>query len=114
KCVACGHEQSDASRVMRCTSCGAFCQAEYDMDQVRRSVDRATVSRRKGGLWRFRELLPVRNDENIVTLGEGGTPLLRSQRLGARIGLPNLYFKDLTRNPTYSFKDYSSSTSVSK
>ena len=72
------------------------------------------MSARKGGMWRFRELLPVRQEQNIVSLAEGGTPLMRSKKIGTRFGLKNLYFKDLTRNPTYSFKDYSSSTSVSK
>jgi threonine synthase len=72
------------------------------------------VAARHGGMWRYREFLPVREDDNIVSLGEGGTPLLRSRRIGPRLGLENLMFKDLTRNPTASFKDYSSSTSVSK
>jgi threonine synthase len=114
KCVACGHEQSDLSKTMRCDSCGGYCQATYDLDGLRRGIDRHTIRSRSGGIWRFRELLPVRHDENIITLAEGGTPLLRSRNLGPRLGLKNLYFKDLTRNPTYSFKDYSSSTSVSK
>jgi threonine synthase len=86
----------------------------YDLEEARRHIDRHEIARRTGGLWRFRELLPVRDNSHIVTLGEGGTPLLLSRNLGPRLGMRGLYLKDLTRNPTYSFKDYSSSTSVSK
>ena len=56
------------------------------------------------GLWRYRSLLPVRSAPP-VSLGEGGTPLVRLERLGARLGLPRLYAKDESRNPTWSYKD---------
>lgn len=114
RCMLCGHEQTDMSRRMRCDACGGYCQAVYDLKVARAALSRSTVTDRRGGLWRFRELLPVRDDENIVTLAEGGTPLLPSRRIGQRLGLRYLFFKDLTRNPTSSFKDYSSSTSISK
>ena len=114
RCMNCGHEQHDLSRRMRCERCDGYCQATYDLDAARRQLGPADFRHRQNGLWRFRELLPVRDDAHIVTLGEGGTPLLQSRRIGPALGLPELYFKDLTRNPTYSFKDYSSSTSVSK
>ncbi len=114
QCVACGHEQTDMAVQLRCARCGGFMQVAYDLDALGRNLDPAALAGRTGGLWRYREFLPVRDDANIVTLAEGGTPLLRSRRLGKRLGFENLCFKDLTRNPTYSFKDYSSSTSVSK
>src|SRR5258706_915620 len=56
------------------------------------------------GLWRYRHLLPVRA-ARVVSLGEGATPLVHLERLGARLGLPRLYAKDETRNPTWSYKD---------
>lgn len=114
KCVKCGHEQSDMDKRLRCAVCNGYTLAAYDLDLARGSLDRKTVTDRRGGMWRFRELLPVRSQDNIVSIAEGGTPLLRSRSIGPRLGLANLYFKDLTRNPTGSFKDYSSSTSVSK
>ena len=114
RCMRCSHAQDDLSRRMRCERCGGYCQATYDLDAARRDLSPADFRHRQNGLWRFRELLPVREPANIVTLAEGGTPLLKSRRIGPAIGVPELYFKDLTRNPTYSFKDYSSSTSVSK
>ena len=55
-------------------------------------------------MWDYRSVLPI-DDPNIVTLGEGGTPLLAVPRLGAKLGIPNLWVKDESRNPTGSFKD---------
>jgi threonine synthase len=64
-------------------------------------------------MWRYREVLPVESDENIVTLGEGWTPLLRTERLGQKLGLRNLYIKDESQNPTQSFKARGMAAAVS-
>ena len=113
KCMKCGHEQTDMEARLRCAKCNGYTQAVYDLKVARGSLSRKVVSERQGGLWRFREMLPVRSSENIVSIAEGGAPLIRSRKIGKKLGIANLYFKDLTRNPTGSFKDYSSSTSVS-
>jgi threonine synthase len=63
------------------------------------------------GLWRFRTLMPVAG-EQPVTLGEGATPLVHLERLGRRLGLPRLYAKDESRNPTWSYKDRLCSVAV--
>src|ERR1039457_3689333 len=55
-------------------------------------------------MWRYREFLPVVNPKNIVSLGEGGTPLFKAQKLSKLIGIPELYWKDESGNPTGSFK----------
>ena len=65
-------------------------------------------------MWRWRELLPLDDYRNIITLGEGGTPLLKSKKLGEALGIRNLYFKNDTINPTATFKDRSFSSAVSK
>jgi len=65
------------------------------------------------GVWRYRALLPKIPVEDIVTLGEGGTPLLRAERLGNELGLPNLFIKDESRNPTGSFMDRGSTVLLS-
>ena len=106
ECNACGHLQSDRAREFLCGRCGGFTEIRYDLDAARRGLTRETIRGRRGGMWRFRELMPIRDDANIVTLGEGGTPLLRSRRIGPALGLERLWFKDLARNPTGSFKDY--------
>ncbi len=76
----------------------------YDLDLVGAAVTRAEVERREPTLWRYRELLPVERDENVVSLGEGMTPLVRCERLGRELGLENLWIKDESRLPTGSFK----------
>src|SRR5205807_6193118 len=63
--------------------------------------------------WRYREVLPVENDENLVSLGEGWTPLLRADRLGKELGIEKLYIKDESQNPTQSFKARGMSAAVS-
>jgi threonine dehydratase len=55
-------------------------------------------------MWRYREVMPVESDENIVSLGEGWTPLLPARRLGKKVGVHQLYIKDEGQNPTQSFK----------
>jgi threonine synthase len=68
---------------------------------------------RRADLWRYREVLPVDADENIVSLGEGWTPLLPAKRLGQQLGLSELYIKDESQNPTQSFKARGMAAAVS-
>lgn len=65
-------------------------------------------------MWRYRELLPVQRDENIITLGEGFTPVLRLSKMGERFGLRNLYLKDEASIPTGSFKARGLSMAISR
>ena len=71
----------------------------YDLGAIAASVDRDIFATRDPTLWRYRELLPVEADENIVSLGEGLTPLLRCERLGAELGLNDLWVKNLNGYP---------------
>ncbi|MCA9900819.1 MAG: pyridoxal-phosphate dependent enzyme, partial [Anaerolineales bacterium] len=68
---------------------------------------------RGASLWRYRELLPLHHDENIVTLGEGWTPLLKAHNLGLMLGHPNIYIKDERQGPTGSFKDRQAAIAIS-
>ena len=84
----------------QCPECGGSLEVIYDYSAVNRDrVDKALDTYR--GVWSFMELLPLRNEENIITMNEGGTPLYRSMD---NIGC-TAYWKDETRNPTLSFKD---------
>ena len=76
----------------------------YDYEEAARRITPADLRIRPHHMWRYRELLPVLDDDNIVTLGEGGTPLLHSRVIGEALGMPHLYFKDESGNPTGSFK----------
>lgn len=71
------------------------------------------LSSRPHNMWRFRELLPIRDPRNIVSMGEGDTPLLRCENLGAMLGLHHLYIKDERQGPTASFKDRQAALAIS-
>ncbi|SRR5581483_9473140 len=104
ECPECG-KRYDANRIQTiCPDCKSPLLARYDLDQARRSLDPQAASARPRGLWRWAEILPVRDEKNRITLGEGDTPLIPSLRLGESIGLKNLYIKDESGNPTASFK----------
>ena len=89
--------------------------ARYDLAAVAaRLTPAALAGRRAGGMWRWAELLPVRNAVNVVHLGEGATPLLHAQRLGRALGLDRLYVKAEGGNPTGSFKARGMAAAVSR
>lgn len=113
-CSSCG-EVYDADRVQTyCLECNAPLLAQYDLARARTELDRDSLQLRPSGMWRWRELLPVRSMENVVYLGEGDTPLLYAQRLGSALGLSRLYIKDESLNPTGSFKARGLAAAVSK
>jgi len=85
----------------------------YDLEAVGRAVSRSDLASRPASLWRYRELLPVEDDANIVSLGETMTPLLECPALGEAIGVPNLAIKDESRLPTGSFKSRGMAMAVS-
>jgi threonine synthase len=85
----------------------------YDLEAVGRALKKEDLAAREKPLWRYREVLPLPKDADPVTLGEGGTPLLRAKRFGKAIGLTNLLVKDEAQNPTQSFKARGMTTAVS-
>jgi threonine synthase len=85
----------------------------YDLKQAGRTMTKESLRDRVSSLWRYREVLPVVRDENIVSLGEGWTPLLHAKRLGAQFGLPELWIKDEGPNPTGSFKARGQTAAIS-
>jgi threonine synthase len=100
------------SRHHLCT-CGAPLLARYDLDAAR-SWSRDTLKGREPNMWRYRELLPLFDREQPVTLGEGFTPLFHARALGARLGLDRLYIKDESLNPTNSFKARGQSAAITR
>lgn len=113
-CSACGAEHEAKQLQNLCTRCHKPLLAKYDFAAVARALTRETLlTRPDKSLWRFRELLPLPRNVEPISLGEGGTPLLRAPRFGARIGLSNLWIKDESVNPTQSFKARGMSVAVS-
>ena len=89
--------------------------ARYDIEKAARTLTETSLAeRRTGGLWRWAELLPVRDRSNIVYLGEGDTPLLPQPRLGEALGVPRLATKAEGLNPTGSFKARGMAVAVSR
>ena len=85
----------------------------YDLEAVRKAVKPADFAARPPTLWRYRELLPIRGEDSIVTLGEGVTPILPVSNLGAELGLEDLWIKDESQLPTSSFKSRGMALAVS-
>jgi len=97
-----------------CPDCQAALLVQYDLDAARQHVDRDKIPTRLKGMWRWHEFLPVLDKKNMVTLGEGDTPLLQLPRLGNALGLSNVFVKDESSNPTGSFKARGLSAAISK
>lgn len=97
-----------------CPKCKKTLLAEYDLGKARKQLSRDSIAKREGTLWRYRELLPVFDDGNIVTLGEGWTPILSVKSLGKELGLRHLFIKEEGFNPTGSFKARGLCLAVSK
>ena len=112
-CTACGqsHDASVPQNVSTC--CSKPLYPQYDLVAAARTLTKAALKTRGKSLWRYREVLPVKNDADIVTLGEGFTPLLAAPRLGAKHGLARLLIKDESQNPTQSFKARGMAAAVS-
>jgi threonine synthase len=111
ECGRCGRRH-EADKPQNLCECDTPLLARYDLDAV--TVSTADIARRPPDLWRYRELLPVRAPENVVTLGEGMTPILPLPGYGARIGVPNLLVKEEGLLPTGSFKARGAAVGVSR
>src|SRR5919109_1398504 len=94
--------------------CGSPLLVRYDLKNAKRAFVKSSFQGRIASLWRYRELLPLQNDANLVSLGEGFTPLLDAKKLGAELGLRQLWIKDEAQNPTGSFKDRGLSVAISR
>jgi threonine synthase len=113
ECAACGHRALFVRPVKTCERCGGeWLDARYDYDNVREQWPDA-LRERPFNMWRYQELLPLRDSAHRVTMGEGGTPLLRATNLGLMLGCPHVYVKDERQGPTGSFKDRQASLSTS-
>jgi threonine synthase len=114
ECASC-HKEYEANKLHNlCVECGKPLLVRYDLERAARTLTRESLKNRVASLWRYREVLPVENDENIVSFGEGFTPLLKAEKLAATLPVKlNLFIKDESTNPTQSFKARGMSAAVS-
>ncbi|HND50171.1 MAG TPA: pyridoxal-phosphate dependent enzyme, partial [Anaerolineales bacterium] len=112
KCLDCGHNAPYFPTSTTCPKCGSqWREAEYDYEMLGKTLPEKLKSRQQD-LWRYRELLPVRNPNISLSLGEGYTPLIRAVNLGMMLGCPNIFIKDERQGPTSSFKDRQASVTI--
>ena len=114
ECTYCGETLSAEEPQRLCRECGKVLYPRYDLNAAASALDRSALKARPANMWRYFELMPVRDEANVVTLGEGFTPILRAERLGSELGCSALYIKDEGLNPTASFKARGLSAAVSK
>ncbi len=114
ECSGCGKKYPLNKLNTICTECQSALLTRYDLEAAGEQVDRDAFSRRPAGMWRWHELLPVQDMEHIVTLGEGDTPLLHTERAGKELGLSNLYVKEEGKNPTGTFKARGLAAAISR
>lgn len=124
RCVHCGKKQETADRMFRCTQCSELLEVSYPelaaaprefalrLKEIWRERRGSSLPENASGVWRFRELLPQVNRENIVTMCEGNTPLVPLKKAARELKLPNLFAKHQGMNPTGSFKDTGISAAI--
>lgn len=112
ECSVCA-KRHDAGIVHNLCECGGPLLVRYDLERARKEWTRETLQGASGDMWRYSPMLPVTDSKHIVSLGEGWTPLVRTRKLGSRIGAEDLWVKDEGMNPTGSFKARGLSCAIS-
>lgn len=114
KCLKCKREYQPTEKIYVCKECGGKLDIQYDYDKIAERITKEDLEGRPAGVWKYQEFLPIADTENMITLDEGGTPLLEAKNLAQELGIRQLWLKDETRNPTSSFKDRPMSVGISK
>jgi len=118
QCIRCGKQYNMSLFFEGCPKCfseGKVSPLEviYDYESIKRVTNGKIWDPNYPSMWKFKSLLPVNNEESIISLGEGDTPLIRNNNLCQKVGLENLYFKNEGCNPNWAFKDRFQSVSIS-
>jgi threonine synthase len=112
RCIDCGHKAPYFPTAINCPQCDSqWREAEYDLNTLSKTLP-LQLPDRPFDLWRYHELLPIRNLDPSLALGEGGTPLIKATNLGLMLGCPNIFIKDERQGPTASFKDRQAAVSI--
>ncbi len=107
-CRDCGYRTPLLDKAFKCPACGEGLDVDYDYDLAKERIAERSTAERPWNIWRFEELLPIlnRRAQQRVAQFAGKTPLIHAERLGAELGLSNLYIKDdSTNRPSLSYKD---------
>jgi threonine synthase len=114
ECPEC-NETFDPNEIQTfCYACNSPLIAAYDLDALGGVLQKEVVRQRPRGLWRWHELLPLHDTANLITLGEGDSPMLQANRLASALGVEYLFIKDESGQPTGSFKARGLAVAVAK
>jgi threonine synthase len=114
QCIACGEKYSEDEIIYFCRRCGDLLEIKYDYEALKGKLRETDWRSLPLSVWRYRDLMPIRDSSRIVSLGEGGTGLHQCKRLGNLLGVKHLYVKNEGENPTGSFKDRGMTVGVTK
>lgn len=114
ECPKCGTQHNPHQLAQLCPECGSPLLVRYDLDKIKAAVKKEELAGRPASLWRYRELLPLAQPEQAVSLGEVMTPLVHVKKLGDSLGLSRLYLKDEGMNPGGTFKSRGAAVGVSR
>jgi threonine synthase len=114
ECTYCRKTYSAEELHRTCPDCGKVLYPRYDLQAAKGALSQSALKDRPANMWRYFEVMPVRDEANVITLGEGFTPIFKAERLGKDMGCRALYIKDEGINPTGSFKARGLGAAVSK
>ncbi len=112
RCIDCGHTMAYHPNDISCPKCKSqWHEVIYPYQDIAPTFYK-NIANRRFDLWRYSELLPLRKNNKMLRLGEGGTPLIQACNLGEMLGCPNIFIKDERQGPTASFKDRQAAVTV--
>jgi threonine synthase len=114
ECITCGTKFDINEVIYFCRKCGDILEIQYDFNELGETLKKSNWQKTPLSVWRYKDLMPINSSARIISLGEGGTGLHLSQRLGKQLGIKQLYVKNEGENPTGSFKDRGMTVGVTK
>ena len=114
ECIECKTKFDPHEKLYTCPKCGGLLEIQLDLDEIAKKVSRENLASKPLSVWKYRAFMPIFDDSKIVTLGEGGTPLHRCDRLASELKVKELHVKYEGANPTGSFKDRGMTVGVTK
>jgi len=113
-CIGCKSEYSLDEMVYHCRKCNDLLEVQTNLEEIKKSINKRVLASRPLSVWKYAELIPVFDENKIVTIKEGGTKLYKCEKLAEELRVKRLYVKNEGENPTGSFKDRGMTVGVTK
>ena len=114
KCTGCGHNFSPGEDLLLCPDCQNLLEAVYDLKDLKRNLDMSEILNRDNSIWRWKELMPVIDFDSIISLGEGGSPLIRVDEIARELNIKEFFIMNDASLPSGSLKDRSIAVTATK